>query len=260
MEEQMKLRMPIQIFLLACLWLAPALVRAQSPTTGQVAGVVKDASGAVISGARVTATNEAGVERSATTDENGRYAVPLLPPGAYRVEADKESFSKATAENVVVRITETTVLDIRLEVASQKASIIVTSEPPMVQTDTASRGDVISSETLTELPLPTRNFQQLLTLTPGTSSAISNSSDLGRGDTAFNVDGQRAVSNFIEINGIDANSIGTGSTPNLAVPATDTLQECIVQTSQYDASQGRNAGGIEAAEKKSGTDQFHGNI
>ena len=62
------------------------------------------------------------------------------------------------------------------------------------------------------------------------------------------------------INGIDANSIGTGSTPNLAIPATDTLQEFIIQTSQYDASQGRVAGGIVAAVTKSGTDEFHGNL
>ena len=58
------------------------------------------------------------------------------------------------------------------------------------------------------------------------------------------VNGQRALSNNVVINGVDANSIGTGSTPNLAVPAIDSLQEFIVQTSMYDASQGRNAGGI----------------
>ena len=70
-------------------------------------------------------------------------------------------------------------------------------------------------------PLPTRNFQQLLTLTPGTSGPVQNSSDLGRGDAPIYVDGLRATSNSVIINGIDANSIGTGSTPNLAVPATD---------------------------------------
>src|SRR5208283_3437659 len=74
------------------------------------------------------------------------------------------------------------------------------------------------------------------------------------------VDGMRATSNSVVINGIDANSIGTGSTPNLAVPATDSLQEFIVQTSQYDASQGRVAGGVVAAVTKSVTDEFHGNI
>jgi TonB dependent receptor len=89
---------------------------------------------------------------------------------------------------------------------------------------------------------------------------VPNSSDLGRGYTPLTVDGQRPLSNSVIINGVDANSIGTGSTPNLAVPATDTLQEFIVQTSLYDASQGRNAGSVVAVVTKSGTNQFHGNL
>ena len=103
-------------------------------------------------------------------------------------------------------------------------------------------------------------FPATATLTPGTSGPVQNSSDLGRGDAPIFVDGLRGTSNSVIINGIDANSIGTGSTPNLAIPATDTLQEFLIQTSQYDASQGRVAGGIVAAVTKSGTDEFHGNL
>ncbi len=134
------------------------------------------------------------------------------------------------------------------------------SETPLVQADNATRGTVIQQDQIRQLPLPTRNFQQLLTLTPGTSGPVQNSSDLGRGDAPIYVDGLRGTSNSVIINGIDANSIGTGSTPNLAIPATDTLQEFVIQTSQYDASQGRVAGGIVAAVTKSGTDEFHGNL
>ena len=108
--------------------------------------------------------------------------------------------------------------------------------------------------------MPTRNFQQLLTLTAGTSGPLTNSSDLGRGDVAVYVNGQRALSNDVIINGVDANSVGTGENPNLAVPSIDSLQEFIVQTSMYDASQGRNAGGNMAAVTKSGTDRFHGDV
>ncbi|MGA7289149.1 MAG: TonB-dependent receptor, partial [Terriglobales bacterium] len=86
-----------------------------------------------------------------------------------------------------------------------------------------------------------------------------NSAELGRGAAPIYVDGMRSTSNSVIINGTDANSIGTGSTPNLAVPATDSLEEFIVQTSQFDASQGRVAGGVVAAVTKSGTDNFHGN-
>ena len=187
-----------------------------------------------------------------------RFRWSLL--GAYRVEAEKAGFGKVTAEGVVVRITETTTLDVRLKVAAQTATVEVVVKPPLVQIENAAQGTVIEQEQIRQLPLPTRNFQQLLTLTTGTSGPVQNSSELGRGAAPIYVDGNRATSNSIVINGTDANSIGTGSTPNLAVPATDSLEEFIVQTSQFDASQGRVAGGVVAAVTKSGTNNLHGNV
>jgi hypothetical protein len=243
------------------LWFAMAVTAvAQTTTTGQITGVITDPSGAVVSGARVTASDTAGVQRTESSDEHGRYSFSLLPPGTYTIEVEKPGFGNATLQGVAVRITEITTVNVPLTVATQKQAIEVTSEAPMVQTETPARGDVIQSRTLRELPLATRNFQQLLTLTPGTSASVPNSSDLGRGDTAFNVNGMRTLSNAVVINGVDANSIGTGSTPNLAVPATDSLHEFIVQTNLYDASQGRNAGSVVAAVTRSGANDFHGNL
>jgi len=256
----MKLRSTIAFFVLGGFCLLAGIARAQSPTTGQIAGIVRDPSGAVVSDAKVTLTSAAGVQRESASDAAGRFAFALLPPGAYRLEAEKAGFSKATTEGAVVRITETTSLEIRLAVAAQKAVIEVMAETPLVQTENAARGTVIQQEQIRQLPLPTRNFQQLLTLTPGTSGPVQNSSELGRGAAPIYVNGSRSTSNSVIINGTDANSIGTGSTPNLAVPATDSLQEFIVQTSQYDASQGRVAGGIVAAVTKSGTNSVHGNV
>jgi len=256
-----ELRRAISLLILGGLFLfASSGTWAQSPTTGQITGVVKDASGAVVGDAKITLTSVTGVEREASSDGNGRYTFSLLPPGTYHLEAEKTGFGKATAEDVAVRITEITRLDISLQVAVQKSVVEVMSEPPLIQADDAARGTVIQQEQIRQLPLPTRNFQQLLTLTPGTSGPVQNSSELGRGAAPIYVNGSRSTSNSVIINGTDANSIGTGSTPNLAVPATDSLQEFIVQTSQYDASQGRVAGGIVAAVTKSGTDEFHGNL
>jgi len=256
-----ELRRAISLIIFGALFLfASGGTWAQSPTTGQITGVVKDASGATISDAKITLTSVTGVEREATSDGNGRYTFSLLPPGNYHLEAEKTGFGKATAEDVAVRITEITRLDISLQVAVQKSVVEVMSEPPLIQADDAAHGTVIQQEQIRQLPLPTRNFQQLLTLTPGTSGPVQNSSELGRGAAPIYVNGLRSTSNSVIINGTDANSIGTGSTPNLAVPATDSLQEFIVQTSQYDASQGRVAGGIVAAVTKSGTDEFHGNL
>jgi len=256
----MQLRNAVSFFTLAVFFLVANLVRAQSPTTGQITGLVKDPSGAVVSGARITLTSAAGAQRSILSDEAGRYAFSLVPPSTYRLEAEKAGFGKETVGGIVVRITEITSLDIQLQVASQKAVVEVMVQPDMVQTESAAQGTVIEQQEIRQLPLPTRNFQQLLALTPGTSGPIQNSSELGRGAAPIYVDGNRSTSNSIIINGTDANSIGTGSTPNLAVPATDSLQEFIVQTSQYDASQGRVAGGIVAAVTKSGTNNLHGNV
>ena len=204
-------------------------------------------------------TKQESIARS-TTNPDGRYTFSLVPPGVYRLQVDSKGFKSFIVEKIDVRITEYSVANADLSVEGGAVSVTVTSELPMVETESPARGAVIQGTEIRQLPLATRNFQQLLTLTPGTSASISNSSDLGRGDTAFNVNGQRTLSNAVVINGVDASSIGTGSTPNLAVPATDTLQEFIVQTSLYDASQGRNAGSVVAAVTRSGTNEFHGNL
>ena len=250
----------LPVLTLAVLLLAAALMSAQTATTGQITGVVKDASGAVVSGAKVTVAGSDGVQREASSDAAGHYAFSLVPPGTYRLQAEKAGFTTAVAENVVVRITEITTLEIPLAVASQKAVVEVAAVAPLLDTESPARGTVIEQQQIRQLPLPTRNFQQLLTLTPGTSGPVQSSSELGRGAAPIYVNGNRSTSNSVVINGTDANSIGTGSTPNLAVPATDSLDEFIVQTSQYDASQGRVAGGIIAAVTKSGTNNFHGNL
>jgi hypothetical protein len=246
------------LLLVGLCWFAGYL-QAQTATTGQIVGTVKDPSGAVVSGAKVTLTSSAGSKRQTTSDSSGHYGFSLVPPGNYRIEAEKSGFGIAVVQNAVVKITEISTLDINLQVAQQQTTIEVAAQPSLVQTENAARGSVIEQQQIRQLPLPTRNFQQLLTLTPGTSGPVQNSAELGRGAVPIYVDGNRATSNSVIINGTDANSIGTGSLPNLAVPATDSLQEFIVQTSQYDASQGRVARVVVAAVTKSGTNNLHGN-
>jgi Carboxypeptidase regulatory-like domain len=235
------------------------MTQAQTATTGQIVGVVTDPSGALVVGAKVAVTSDAGVRREVTTGGNGRYAFPLLDPGAYRLEVTSSGFASVKLQGIVVQITASTVADIALRVAGSPTTVSVTGESPLVQTESSARGTVIDEKEIDSLPLPTRNFQQLLAMTTGASGSLGNSSELGRGDVAVYVNGQRALSNNMIINGVDANSIGTGENPNLSVPSMDSLQEFIVQTSMYDASAGRNAGGNVAAVTKSGTNRFHGN-
>ncbi|MGA7288054.1 MAG: carboxypeptidase-like regulatory domain-containing protein, partial [Terriglobales bacterium] len=158
----MQLRRAFPLSILAIVFWFAMLASAQSPTTGQIAGVVKDATGAVVAGAKITLTSSAGVERSTTSDGSGHYAFSLLPPGTYRVEGEKAGFSAATAEGVVVQITQTTSLDLPLTVASQKAVVEVAAEAPLLDTESPAQGTVINEQQIRQLPLPTRNFQQLL--------------------------------------------------------------------------------------------------
>ena len=228
--------------------------------TGQLTGNVVDANGAVVAGARVKLTSVATAqEREAVTNDSGDFAFTLLPAGTYKLEITASGFRTVNVEEVRINVTQTTTLPVRLDAATVSEMVTVQAEAPLVQQETSQVGRTIQEETIRQLPLPTRNFQQLLTLSPGTSSSVANNTELGRGDAIISVNGQRTTSNNVRINGIDANSIGTNSTPNIAVPATDTLQEFIVQTSLYDASQGRNAGGNVEAITKSGANDFHGN-
>ncbi|MDQ6785359.1 MAG: TonB-dependent receptor [Acidobacteriota bacterium] len=229
-------------------------------TTGQISGTITDQNGAVVAGATIKATNqETNLTRETTANGDGEYAFQLLPPGNYQIEITAQGFNKHTA-NAIVNITQTTRVDIQLGLGIDAGSITVQAEAPVLQSETSQNGRVVTGETLRQLPLPTRNFQQLLTLQPGAQSSVSNTTELGRGDATISVNGQRTTSNSVRINGIDANSIGTNSTPNIAVPAPDSLQEFIVQTSLYDASSGRNAGGNVEAITRSGTNDFHGSV
>lgn len=252
------IRVALGLLLISFACLAPK-VYAQGGT-GQLSGTVVDANGAVVAGATVKLTSLAtSQERDVVTNDSGGFAFTLLPAGSYKVEISASGFRSVLVDEVRVNVTQTTTLAIHLDAATVSGMVTVNADTPLVQQESSQVGRVVEEQTIRQLPLPTRNFQQLLTLSPGTSASVSNNTELGRGDSIITVNGQRTTSNNVRINGIDANSIGTNSTPNIAVPATDSLQEFIVQTSLYDASQGRNAGGNVEAITKSGGGAYHGN-
>ncbi len=243
---------------LASMLLLSATVFGQG-TTGSISGTVTDPNGAVVPGATVKVTNTSTNQtRESSAGSDGGFAFQALPPGRYKVEVTAANFAPYTVE-ADVNITQTTSIDAKLGVGGVGGDVTVDYEAPVIQPESSQQGRVVTGVTLNQLPLPTRNFQQLLTLSAGAQSDVSNTTELGRGDAVISVNGQRRTSNSVRINGIDANSIGTNSTPNIAVPAPDSLQEFIVQTSLYDASNGRNAGGNVEAITRSGTNNLHGN-
>ena len=228
--------------------------------TGKLTGSVVDANNAAIPNASIKLISHSTSQlRELSTRDSGDFTFTLLPPGRYKLEVSANGFTTVQIDDVSINITQTTSITVHLDPAVVASTVTINADAPLVQQESSQIGRVIEGQTIRQLPLPTRNFQQLLTLSPGTSASVSNNTELGRGDSIISVNGQRTTSNNVRINGIDANAVGTNATPNIAAPASDSLQEFIVQTSLYDASQGRNAGGNVEAVTRSGANNFHGN-
>ncbi|HEV2388746.1 MAG TPA: TonB-dependent receptor [Candidatus Acidoferrales bacterium] len=234
---------------------------AYGQTTGRIVGVVWDPSGAVIPEARVTARNEAtGEERKARSDSTGAYAMPLVPPGLYRVQVAAKGFRTALFESVRVTVTETATVDAHLTIGPAGQSVTVSGANPLVQSDGPQLGRVVDSRGVASLPLASGNFTQLLSLSPGTATFLPDSTASGRNTQAISVNGARVTQNNIQVNGVDANTMGTNGAILVAVPAPETIEEFKVQTALYDASYGRAGGADIQLLTKSGEDSLHGSV
>src|SRR5437870_4951131 len=231
---------------------------AQTQTTGRIAGTVRDADSAVVVGAEVTVSSNATAEaRKVITDNEGNYSASLLSPGVYRVKVTATGFASAS-KDAQVFITETTEVDVQLDVAGvDPVSVTVNSQ---IQAEGPQLGRVVDSRAVSELPLATRNFTQILALSPGTSVALPDNTALGRNSQNVSVNGARVTQNNFQLNGVDANKLETNANAFVAVPAPETIQEFKVQTSLYDATFGRGSGGNVQAVTKSGSNDFHGGI
>jgi hypothetical protein len=249
----------ILIFAFCLLPSSASLAFAQTQTTGRIAGTVKDENGAVIVGAEVSVVSRStGDERKVTTDATGNYGVPLLPPGTYRVKVTAHGFTQALLDTVQVVITETTLVDAELTVAGVIVDPIVVRIAPLIQRDGPQLGRVVDSRAVSELPLATRNFTQILGLSPGTSVDLPDNTAVGRNSQSISVNGARTTQNNYQINGVDANNIRSNNPVRLAVPAPETIQEFKVQTSLYAATFGRAGGGNVQVVTRSGSNDFHG--
>jgi hypothetical protein len=235
---------------------------AQGGATGAIGGVVQDASGAVIANAKVSIKNEATGEvlRQVTSDASGLFTATLLPGGTYTVEVDATGFPATKFPGVVVRITETTRMTAVVRVNTVKEVVEVQSQVEQVNTTDATTGQSLGAQTITDLPLATRNFQQLLTLSAGASSDLNGAAQLGRGQVYIHVNGGREDNNNYLIDGITVADYAFGELTYTPLPSPDAIEEFKVSTSLYDATQGRNGGGNINATLKSGTNHFHGDL
>ena len=242
----------------AFLLLSSVDVLAQGGTTGGIGGTVKDAKGGVIAGAEITVASLAtGEERKVISFPTGDYAVPLLLPGIYRVSIKVSGFKQDIIDVVEVNITQTTTVNVNLEVGDLNETVTISTAPPLLQTDGPQLGRVVDSRAVSESPLATRNFTQILGLSPGASVDLANNTAVGRNPQNVSVNGARTTQNNYQINGVDANNIRNNNFQRVSVPAPETIQEFKVQTSLYDATFGRSGGNIQAV-TRSGANEFHG--
>jgi hypothetical protein len=241
--------------------------------------VVTDSSGALIPGAQFLLTNQVtGEARSTASENDGRYVFSLLTPGTYRVEVTKNGFKTATYSGVQVVVAENAVLNMHLDIGAVSETVAITANQEIVQTDTSALGRTVGSEEVTALPLVTRSFTQIVGLSPGVTAPVTDAADLGRGSSvssggyygAKTVNGARPTDNNFEMNGIPINdNIGSGGGSVLGqadigggipTPNPDTIQEFKVQTGQYDATFGRDAGADVNIVTKTGGNDFHGSV
>ncbi|MGC2828132.1 MAG: TonB-dependent receptor [Candidatus Acidiferrum sp.] len=247
------------VLLLAAL-LAGGKAYGQGGATGAISGVVVDSSGGSIAAAEVQIIDSrtASVVRKLETNTDGIFVATLLPPGNYTVIVDKTGFAEAKATDLEVRVTETTRVTMTLKPGTVSEKVEILAQVTTVETSNATTGQSLGTATVRELPLATQNYQQLLTLSSGAQSELNAAAQLGRGSVKLFVNGQREDNNNFLIEGISATDYNVAQATYVPLPNPDVIQEFKVQTSLYDASQGRNGGGNVNAILKSGTREFHG--
>ncbi|MDR3750012.1 MAG: carboxypeptidase regulatory-like domain-containing protein [Terracidiphilus sp.] len=241
-----------------------------SPTfaqaTGKLTGVVSDPARHVVQRASVKITNTAtGQSRTVTSGADGVYLDPLVKPGIYQVSVTAPGFKTSIAKGVQVAVDTSTHLDVRLSIGGVTEEVVATDVVPLVETQNATLGTVISGDEIVDLPLNGRNVAQLGTLIPGVSAppsalggASGNATVGGFGDAtgSYNVNGQRNQSNNFLLDGSPNNdSFNSGF---VFRPPPDAVQEFKIQTNSYEAQYGRNSGAIVDVITRSGGDQLHG--
>jgi hypothetical protein len=244
------------------------LVFAQTSSTGALTVTVKDSTGAVIPGATVTAINALGLTRVQTTNSDGVSTFTLLPPGNYKLSLAATGFRTAEVPLVSIHVTETATLSQTLDVGEQQQQVQVVGAAEAVQTETSTLGGVVGTRSINSLPLVTRNFTQILNLSAGVVTDVTNAAAAGRGALQnIYVNGKDNTGNSYQMDGVSINNYAIGAPSdaigyygNIPIPSPDALQEFKVQTSLYDASYGRNSGANVNVVTKSGSNDLHGSL
>jgi hypothetical protein len=223
-------------------------------TTSAIVGFVVDQTNASIPGVHVTVVDIAtGFQRDVITGDDGSYAVEDLKPGNYDIVASKTGFKQARVRAVTLEVTQRARINISLDVGSVTEHVQVSGQAPIIQTDQASVGNVVSSTQVLELPLNGRQFIQLATLSPG---VYASGGSVTGGSVSAN--GMSNQSNNIMIDGVM--NWETGINRQNFSPSLDLIQEFKIQTNTYDAEYGLSGGAQISLSTKRGGNTYHGSL
>jgi hypothetical protein len=247
------------LFFIAFVLLTPS-AKAQQ-VNAAITGRVSDPSGAAIPGAKVVATDvERQTRLQTVTNFEGVYDLPLVPIGTYNVKVENQGFQAAQQSNITLVLNQVARIDFQLKLGDVSTSVEVSEAPPLLQTESTQVSSVMDAQAIANLPLETRNYNQLALLTPG--AVTTSPGAFNTGLSTFNagrpyINGNREQANHYLLDGIDNNEFVDN---NVAFsPNVDAIQEFNVITNNPSAEFGHFLGGVISVSLKSGTNQFHGN-
>ena len=230
--------------------------------TASIVGTITDASGAVLPGVTVVATQVGtGTQLTAVTSDRGGYSLSNLKVGTYTVSAELEGFRRVVRQGVVLNVQERLQLNFSMELGAISEEVTVSGQTEVLQTQKADLGLAVTQRAVTDLPLLGRRYSELAFLAPGVAPAPAGISNRGE-ESGFNANGNFSTWNNYTLDGADNNSFTTNlqeRSVQVVQPPVDALEEFRVQTRTYSAEFGRAAGAVINASIKQGSNAFRGN-
>lgn len=270
-----QIRVPIcrgkrQYLLALCGWLFlfamyfGSAYRAEAQGYGSISGTVTDSTGAAVPGAQVTATQEStNTKQTTTTNGDGTFVFPSLAPSAYDIDVKRDGFAPFSEKGLQLRADAALTSNVSLKIGTTESTVTVNANTVAVDTTSGTLSQVVGTQQVNEMPLNGRNAAALTTLVAGVVTAPNANTDQGNTKSfpvvvAVSANGTRVGQTNYLLDG--GNNIDEYTNVNAPFPMPDALQEFSVQTSNYSAEYGQNAGGVVNIVTRSGTSQYHGDL
>ncbi|MBI4906957.1 MAG: TonB-dependent receptor [Acidobacteria bacterium] len=228
-----------------------------------ISGTVTDPQGAVVPAATLEVKNlETNVVSMAITNDRGIYSAPPVNPGRYSVTVSATGFKTLVQRNVELRVADRLALDFKLEIGGTTETVTISTETPLLETQTASQGTVLSKELVAAIPTRGRNVFDLAQMTAGVTGRVQSTFGLrpfDNGENGVRINGGPANTNEVLLDGAPNTQRESGAPANVTiVPPPEAVGEVRIQTNLYDAEYGRTGGGVMSVNLRSGTNTYHG--